>query len=77
MEIQLTVAFRFGDQPDDVVTVIDDRRIPLVDSVFDSRDAIVRNFVRLLLKAAVTQPKVLREIVPALKMVPRRAKARS
>ena len=76
--MQLTVAFRFGDQPDDYVTVIDDRRIPMVDSVFDRRDSIVRGFVKLLAKAAVTQPKVLREIVPALKLIPgaRRGKGR-
>ena len=76
MEIELTVAFRFGDEPDDRVTVIDGRRIPMVDSVFDSRDTIVRAFVRLLTKAAVTQPKVLREIMPALKLLPRRGRTR-
>jgi hypothetical protein len=75
LEIQLTVAFRFGDQPNDRVVVIDDRRIPMVDSVFDRRDTIVRNFVRLLLKASVTQPKVLAEIVPALKLLPRRGRS--
>lgn len=76
LEIELTVAFRFGDQPGDKVTVIDGRRIPMVDSVFDSRDSIVRAFVRLLAKAAVTQPQVLREIVPALKLLPRRGRTK-
>jgi hypothetical protein len=75
LEIQLTVAFRFGDEPNDRVVVIDDRRIPMVDNVFDRRDAIVRNFVRLLLKASVSQPKVLQELVPALKLLSRRGRA--
>ena len=76
LEIELTVAFRFGDEPGDRITVIDGRRIPMVDSVFDSRDTIVRSFVRLLAKAAVTQPQVLREIVPALKLLPRRGRTK-
>ena len=77
LEVQLTVVFRFGDEPGDTVTMIDNRSIPMVDNLFDSRDMIVRNFVKLLLKAGVTQPKVIRELVPALKLVPRRSKARA
>ncbi len=72
LEVDLTVAFRFGDEPGDKVTMIDNRRIPLVGSVFDSRDALVRNFVKLLLKAGLTQPRVLGELVPALKMIRRK-----
>ena len=69
LEVDLTVRFRFGDEPGDTVTMIDNRRIPLVGNVFDSRDAMVRGFVKLLLKAGLTQPKVLGELVPALKMI--------
>jgi hypothetical protein len=73
LDVQLTVSFRFGDEPDDAITVIDDRRIPMVNSVFDSRDAIVRQFTKLLLKTSLTQPKVMRELVPALKLLKRAA----
>lgn len=72
LEVQLTVAFRFGEVPEDRVVMIDNRRIPMVNTVFDSRDAIVRGFAKLLLKAGLSQPKVLREVVPALKLLRRR-----
>ncbi len=72
LEVQLTVAFRFGDEPGDRVVMIDNRTVPMVDTVFESRDSIVRNFAKLLLKAGLTQPKVLQELVPALKLLKRR-----
>lgn len=74
LEVDLTVTFRFGDEPRDKVTMIDDRRVPMVGSVFEQRDTMVRNFVKLLLKAGLTQPKVLGEIVPALKLIRRNNK---
>jgi hypothetical protein len=49
--------------------MIDNRRIPMVGTVFDSRDAMVRGFVKLLVKAGLSQPKVLGELVPALKLI--------
>lgn len=72
LEVDLTVSFRFGDEPGDKVTMIDNRRVPMVGSVFEQRDTMVRNFVKLLLKAGLTQPKVLGEIVPALKLIRRK-----
>lgn len=72
LDIDLTVSFRFGDEPGDKVTMIDNRRVPMVGNVFEQRDAMVRGFVRLLLKAGITQPKVLGEIVPALKLIRRK-----
>ena len=71
LEVDLTVSFRFGDEPRDKVTVIDNRRVPMVGSVFDSRDTVVRGFVRMLLKAGISQPKVLSELLPALKFIRR------
>lgn len=71
MDVQLTLRFRFGDEPDDTVTMLDNRNIPMVGSVFDSRDAILRQFARLLLKASLSQPKVLRELIPAVKLLRR------
>ena len=72
LEVDLTLVFRFGDEPGDAVTVIDNRRVPMVGSIFDSRDAILRGFVRTMLKAGMTQPKVLAEVLPALKLLRRR-----
>lgn len=70
-EVDLTVAFRFGEEPGDKVTMIDNRRVPMVGSVFDQRDNLVRGFVKLLLRAGLTQPKVLSEVVPAVKLLRR------
>jgi hypothetical protein len=72
LEVDLTLVFRFGDEPGEAVTVIDNRRVPMVGSIFDSRDAIVRAFVRNMLKAGLTQPKVLGEVLPGLKLLRRR-----
>lgn len=56
MEVILTVKFNFGDRPRDNVTLIDERRVPLVGSVFENRDRIAREFLRLLVKAGATRP---------------------
>jgi hypothetical protein len=67
LDVDLSVTFRFGEAPEDRVTVIDQRRVPMMGSVFDSRDAVMRGFIKLLMKAAVMQPKVLGEVVPLFK----------
>lgn len=72
LEVDLTLVFRFGDEPGDAVTVIDNRRVPMVGSVFDSRDAVMRGFVKHMLKAGLSQPKVLGEVLPALKLLRRK-----
>ena len=69
VDIRLTVAFRFGDQPGEQVTMMDDRHIPFVGSLFESRDKILRGFTRLLIKAGAQQPKVARELLPLLKLL--------
>lgn len=74
LEVELTVAFRFGDEPGDRVVMIDNRKVPMVGSVFDSRDAILRGFAKLLIKAGMTQPKVLQEVLPAMKILRRGAR---
>lgn len=72
LDVELTLSFRFGDEPDDKVTMIDQRSIPMVGSVFEKRDVLVRNFVSLMLKASARQPKVLKELLPALRLLRRR-----
>lgn len=71
LEVKLTLRYRFGDEPDDTVTVMDDRAIPMVDSVFKNRDRIVRAFAMTLVRAGVTKPKVVRELVPGLRLLVR------
>jgi hypothetical protein len=69
LEVKLTLRYRFGDEPDDTVTVMDDRAIPMVDSVFKNRDRIVRAFAMTLVRAGITKPKVVRELVPGLRLL--------
>ncbi|MFA5938768.1 MAG: hypothetical protein WC809_05380 [Sinimarinibacterium sp.] len=64
LEVELTVSFRFGDEPGDRVTPIRERNVPMVDSVFKSRDRIIRSFVKLLVKTGLSSPKVVGHIVP-------------
>lgn len=69
VDVRLTVAFRFGPEPEDHVTVMNDRSVPMVGTLFDSRDAIVRGFFKLLLKASAQQPKVAAELLPLIKLL--------
>ena len=56
LEVILTVKFNFGDHPRDAVTLVDEQRVPLVGSVFENRDRIAREFMRLLVKGGARQP---------------------
>ena len=63
MDVVLTLKVNFGDSPGDAMTLIEERRVPLVGSVFDNRDRIAREFLRLLLAAGARQPKVLKTLL--------------
>lgn len=56
LEVELTVTFNFGDRPGESVTLLENRTVPLVGSVFENRDRIARGFLRLLLKAGARSP---------------------
>lgn len=71
LEVRLTVKMNFGEEPGDSVTVMNDRAVPMVDSVFQNRDRIIKSFVSLLLKTSLAQPKVVRELVPAVRLLKR------
>lgn len=75
LEIKLTLRYRFGEEPDDMVTMMDDRAVPMVDSVFSNRDRILRALATTMLRAGVTQPKVLRELMPVLGLLKRTTKS--
>jgi hypothetical protein len=72
VDVQLTLKMNFGDKPADAITVIDNRRVPMVGSIFAYRDRIVRGFALLLVKTGLAQPKVARELFPVLKVLRRR-----
>ena len=63
MDVILTLKINFGDSAGEAVTLIDERRVPLVGSVFENRDRIAREFLRLLLKASARQPRVLKTLL--------------
>jgi len=63
MDVILTLKINFGDSPSDALTLVDERRVPLVGSVFENRDRIAREFLRLLLKATSLQPRVVRTLL--------------
>lgn len=56
----LTFKMNFGDRPEDALTLIKSRRVPLAGSVFENRDRIARGFMHLLLRAGAMQPRVWR-----------------
>ena len=62
MDVILTLKVNFGDAPGDALTLVEERRVPLVGSVFDNRDRIAREFLRLLVKAGASQPRVMRRV---------------
>ncbi len=72
VDVHLTLKMNFGDSRHDAVTVIDNRRVPMVGSVFSYRDRIVRGFAMLLVKTGMAQPRVARELFPLLKLLRRR-----
>lgn len=65
IEVVLTLTFNFGDTPAESVTLLRDRRIPLFGSVFENRDRIAREFLRLLFKAGAGQPRVMSRLFGA------------
>lgn len=64
LEVDLTVTFRFGDEAEDRITPIDRRRVPMVNSVFQNRDRILRAFVSLMFQAGLSSPKVVGQLLP-------------
>ncbi len=64
LEVELSVSFKFGEQPDDLITPIRERKVPMVDSVFKNRDRIMRQFAALLFKTGMSSPKVVGRVLP-------------
>ncbi len=68
--MRMTMRFKFGEAPEEAVTVMNDRRIPMVGSVFESRDRILRAFTGILLRTGLAQPKVAKELFPLIRLLP-------
>lgn len=66
LEINLTLVIRTGPDPVDRFTIMNNRKIPMVGSVFEYRNRIQRFVVRALLKVASSSPAVYREVAPGL-----------
>ncbi|MES0874209.1 hypothetical protein [Sinimarinibacterium thermocellulolyticum] len=65
LEVDLTVSLRFGDETDERITPINRQRIPMVNSVFQNRDRILRTFVTLMFRAGLSSPKVVGHLIPS------------
>lgn len=75
LDVRLTFKINFGETPADAVTVMNERRVPMVNSVFEHRDRIVRTFAMSLLRVGLAQPSVVREVFPAMKLIRKLKKA--
>lgn len=65
LDVRLTMRVRFGEQPDEQVTVVNDRRLRLVGSAFKYRDRAINFLVYEVLRAGARQPKVYGGLAPA------------
>ncbi|MDD3762657.1 MAG: hypothetical protein PHP86_05155 [Nevskiales bacterium] len=73
LEVELTVSFKFGEEPGDTLTPIKGRKVPMVNSVFASRDVIVRSFVNLMIKTGLSSPKVAGQLAPVARLLRKRS----
>lgn len=77
LELRLTVVVAFGPEEEDRVTVIEDRRVWMVGSIFQYRDRVARLAMATLIRAALMQPKVAAKIMPGLASIASRAAGRA
>lgn len=66
LRIELSLAVNVGDEPEDRVTILNEREIPMVDSVFRYRDRITRFGIGMVWRVVARSPAAYREIVPSL-----------
>lgn len=69
LDVRVTFKINFGSEPADAVTVMHERRVPMVNSVFEHRDRIIRTFAMSLMRVGLAQPTVVREVFPAMKLL--------
>lgn len=69
VDIRMSFVVRTGDEPDDVVTIMDERELKMAGSVFQYRDQAARFLALTLVKVAATNRKVFRQLMPGLKNI--------
>jgi hypothetical protein len=67
LEVTLSVRLRTGDRADQVFDLLPECRMPMVGSVFAARDRLIAQSWRLFAGALVTQPRLLRLLMPGLR----------
>jgi len=65
LDVRLTMRVRFGAEPDEQVTVVNDRHLRLIGNAFRYRDQAINFVVYQVLRAGVRQPKVYGGLAPA------------
>ena len=67
LDLRLSFVVKTGDEEEDVVTIMDEKEIKMVGSVFQYRDQAARFLAMSLVKVAATNKKVFRQVVPGLR----------
>jgi hypothetical protein len=65
VDIRLTMRVKFGKTTDDVITVVDNRRLKLIGSAFQYRDRAISFVVYQILRAGSRRPRVYGRFAPA------------
>ena len=71
VDLRLSFTVRTGDEEEDVVTILDEKELKMVGSVFQYRDKAARFLAMSLVKVAATNRKVFRQVVPGLRGIMR------
>ncbi|MDT0616963.1 hypothetical protein RM531_00605 [Salinisphaera sp. P385] len=66
LRVEVSLVVRTGPEPEDRLTILDDAPVPMVGSVFEYRNRIVRFFAATLVQVAMRSPAFYREIAPGL-----------
>lgn len=75
LDLRLSFAVRYGDEPDEQVVFMDEREMKMVGSLFQYRDRIMSYLSKSLVRVAMLQPKIAASASAMARR--RRAKAKS
>lgn len=71
LDVRMSFTVRTGEEPDDVVTIMDEKELKMVGSVFQYRAQAARFLAMTLVKVAATNRKVFSQVMPGLKNIVR------
>lgn len=66
LKLELNVVVRTGEDPEDQVTILDHREVPMLRSIFKYRDRIKRFSIGMIWRVVSKSPAAYREIMPGL-----------